>query len=139
MAFAPLLLTQGLTIDSVDVSDQVFGFKVIGSRESIPVRKTFGQRASVRPGSDTYEVEIMFLQDVDATALSRIFWDALADADGTVVLTGKLRSGAISADNPEWTMTALVTGSEFGGEVDTVGETSLTFPLLDRPTQDVAP
>lgn len=141
MAFEPLLLTEGLTMDAgsghVDISEQVYGFKITGTREEITVRKTFGRRKSFRPGSDEYEVEVMFLQDVDATALSRIFYDMLADADGTVEFTGKMRSDAVSANNPEWTMTALVNKAGFGGEVDTVGEDSVTFKLLDRPTQDI--
>lgn len=140
MAFEPLLLTGNLKINDVDVSDQVTSFAFTGTRDSIEIPATFGQRKSFRGGNDSYEVEISYLSDVDTTALTQIFWAALADADGTpeagtVEVSGTLRPGAVSATNPEWSGVALVTGTSLGGEVNTVGTDSQTFPLQDRPTQ----
>lgn len=138
MAFAPLILTGNLKINDVDVSEQVTSFKFSGTRDTIEVPETFGSRKSVRGGGDEYEVEISYLQDVDATALTVIFWDALADAAGTVTVAGTVRPGAVSATNPEFEATALVTGAGIGGDVNTVGLDSQTFPLLDRPVKNVA-
>lgn len=135
MAFAPLILTGNLEIDSVDVSDQVTQFKFSAARDQIDIPQTFGLRASFAAGSDTYEVEIEYLSDVDSTALTQIFWTAIADADGTVEVAGTFRPGAVSATNPQWTATAVVTGVGIGGGVNTVGMDSQTFPLTDRPTQ----
>jgi hypothetical protein len=135
MAFAPLILTGNLTIDAADVSDQVMSFKVTGTRGRVEIPATLGQRKSFRPGDDEYEVELEFLQDIDATAVSQILWAQLADTDGTIELAGTLRPGAASATNPEFTMTAVVTGAAFGGTVNTVGTDTQRFPLTDRPTQ----
>tara|TARA_R110000803_G_scaffold63024_1_gene123565 strand:- start:7264 stop:7680 length:417 start_codon:yes stop_codon:yes gene_type:complete len=138
MAFAPLILTGNLEIDGVDVSAQVTAFKFSAARAQIEIPQTFGTRMSFAAGNDSYEIEIEYLSDNDATALSQIFWTAIADADGTVTCAGTFRTGAVSATNPQWTATAVVTGVGIGGEVNTVGVDSQTFPLTDRPTQAVA-
>jgi len=135
MAFAPLILTGNLSIDSVDVSDQVTAFKFSAARAQIEIPQTFGTRMSFAAGNDSYEVEIEYLSDTDSTAISQILWTALADSTGTIVVAGTFRPGAVSTTNPQWTGTAVVTGAGIGGEVNTVGVDSQTFPLTDRPTQ----
>lgn len=135
MAFAPLILRGNQTIDATDVSDQVTSFKIMGTRDQIDIPATFGSKASYAAGNDTYEVEIEYLSDMDATAVTQLLWTELDDTDGTVVLTGTFEDGAVSAANPEFTMTAVVTGVGVGGEVNTVGLDSQTFPLTGRPTQ----
>jgi|TARA_R110000803_G_scaffold127414_2_gene194856 hypothetical protein len=139
MAFAPLILRGNLTIDTVDVSAQVTQFKFAGARAQIDIPGTFDTRPSFAGGYDTYEVAIDYLSDTDATALTQIFWTALAADPGTIVVAGTFRTGVVSADNPLWTATAQVLMSSLGGEVNTVGLDSVTFPCLDRPIQTVAP
>lgn len=137
MAFAPLILTGNLKINDTDVSDQVMAFKFLGARDSVEIPATLGVRKSFRAGNDSYEVEIEYLSDVDATAITQILWTALADPDGTIEVAGTFRPGAASATNPEWTGTAVVTAAGIGGTVNEVGTDSQTFPLVDRPTQVV--
>tara|TARA_R110000824_G_scaffold30560_5_gene100401 strand:+ start:318 stop:734 length:417 start_codon:yes stop_codon:yes gene_type:complete len=135
MAFAPLILTGNLSIGGVDVSDQVTAFKFSATRDQIEIPATFGVRKSFAAGNDQYEVEIEYLSDVDATAVTQLFWTAIADTTGTLAVAGTFRPGVASATNPEWTGTAVVTGVGIGGTVNEVGTDSQTFPLTDRPTQ----
>lgn len=139
MAFAPLILKGNLEINGTDVSDQVTAFKFMGVRAEVEIPATFGTRQSVGPGNDTYQVQIDYLADVDAAALTQIFWTAIADGEGTVEVSGTFRDEVVSATNPLWVGTALVTGAGIGGDVNTVAVDSQTFPLLDRPTQDITP
>lgn len=134
MAFAPLILTGNLEIDGTDVSDQIIGFKFSAARDQIEIPATLGQRKSFAAGNDSYEVEIEYLSDTDATAVTQLLWAAIADADGTIVVGGTYRPGAVSATNAQWTATAVVTGVGIGGNVNEVGTDSQTFPLTDRPT-----
>jgi hypothetical protein len=138
MAFAPLILTGDLEINDTDVSDQVMAFTVRGTRDTIDIPATLGTRKTFAGGNDQYEVEISFLQDVDATALTQIFWTALADTAGTITFGGTVRPGGAAAGNPRWEGVALVTAAAVGGEVNTVGVDSVTFPCLDRPTQSTS-
>lgn len=135
MAFAPLILRGTPKINDTDVSDQVMAITFSASRDEIAIPATFGTEPSVAAGNVTYSVTIDFLQDIDATAISMILWEALADADGTITVAGTVRAGAIAAGNPEWEGTAVVTDFELGGEVNTVGTSSVTFPLTGRPTK----
>ncbi len=137
MAFAPLILRGALKVNASDVSDQVMQFKFAGARSEINVPATFGKRESFEGGSDTYTVQIDFLQDVDATALSIILWDALTDPVGTIVVSGSLRDGPVGADNPLFTATAVVTAVGLGGTVNTVGTDSVTLRLKDRPVKSI--
>ena len=142
MAFEPLQLRGNKKIGTgaagtpADVDDQVIEFRVVAKRATVEVPRTFGARKSFRAGEDTYDLEIRFLQDTDTTALSMIFWDAIADADGTINFTATLRDGTVSASNPEWAGVAIVTGTDLGGQVDEIGVSTLTLPLLDRPTKN---
>ena len=137
MAFAPLILTGNLSIGGVDVSDQVTAFKFSASRDQVEIPATLGVRKSFAAGNDSYEVEIEYLADVDATAITQLLWTAIADATGTIAVAGTFRPGGAGAGNPEWTATAVVTGVGIGGTVNSVGTDSQTFPLTDRPTQVV--
>jgi hypothetical protein len=135
MAFAPVIMTGDLEINDTDVSDQVMSFVLRATRDTIRIPATLGARSSVRGGDDQYEVQINFLPDVDATALSMIFWDAVAASPGTITFGGKLRAGATAAGNPRFEGVAQVTALALGGEVNTVLTDSVTFPCLDRPTK----
>ena len=135
MAFAPLILTGNLSIDGTDVSDQITAFTFSAMRDQVEIPATFGVRKSYAAGNDSYEVTIDYLSDVDATAVTQLLWTAIADAEGTIAVAGTFRPGAVSATNPEWTATAVVTGVGIGGTVNDVGIDSQTFPLVDRPTQ----
>lgn len=135
MAFAPLILTGNLTIGGTDVSEQVTAFTFSGERDTVEIPATLGARMSFAGGNDKYEVEIEYLSDTDATAVSQILWTALADTAGTIEVAGTFRPEPVSATNPQWVATALVTGVGIGGTVNEVGVDSQTFPCLDRPTQ----
>ena len=138
MSFAPLILRGNLQIDSADVSAQVTEFKFSGERAQIDIPGTFDSRPSFAGGYDTYTVEISYLADTDATALTQVFWSALAADPGTITVSGTFRAGEVSESNPMWTATAQVLMSSLGGEVNTVSLDSVTFPCLDRPVQTSA-
>lgn len=135
MPFAPIILQGSLTLGAVDVSTQVTSFEIRGVRDAVEVPATFGARKSYRAGSDSYELTVNFLQDIDAEAISQVLWTALGDSAGTLLFSGRLKSGVVSATNPRWHGTAVVTGFNLGGEYNTIGEDSVTFPLTDRPTK----
>lgn len=79
--------------------------------------------------------------------LSLEFMDDVADNDvdeemfallGTVVAFAiKATSGAISASNPEYQGSVLVTGHSLGGAVGELAMKSLTFPTSGAITRDI--
>ena len=132
-----MILKGNIEIETVDVSDQVASLTFMGSRDSVNLRATYGVSKSFAPGDDSYECGIDLNQGVEATDLSMILFDQLTDAEGTIVVSGTFKPGAISATNPKFTGTALVTSFEIGGEVNTEGTSTFTFPLLARPVKTI--
>ena len=136
----PLILKGNLKVNGIDVSGSVTSYTFSGQRDTIDIPATFGSRASFAAGSDTYQVEIAYLSNTATPAeLTSVFWDALADANGTVTVSGSFSSGAVSATNPSYTATAVVTGVSIGGAVNSLGQDSQTFPLKDRPVKSNTP
>lgn len=135
MAFAPLILRGNLKVNSADVSDQVTAFTFKGQRATIDIPQTFGAKASFAAAADTYSVQIDYLEDTDAAALTMIFWDALASTTGEITVAGSFESGTVGASNPLFTATAIVTGAGIGGTVNTVGQQSFEFPLKSVPVK----
>lgn len=136
MSFNPLILKGNLTINGVDVSDSVTSFTFTGSRDVVDIPATFGSGKSFAAGSDSYQVEVSYMTNTATpTQLTGVFWDALADAAGTVTVEGTFNTGAVSPTNPSYTATAVVTGVGIGGDVNTLGQDSQTFPLTGRPVK----
>lgn len=139
MAFAPLILRGNLTAGGDSVGVQVTSFTLRATRDDVEIPATFGARKSHAAGDDDYEIEIAYLQDIDDDALSEIFWAAVADDAGTIEFGGTFKPGAVSATNPLFTCTAVVTGVGRGGQVRTVGQDTQTFPLVGRPVKTTTP
>ncbi|HWL44539.1 MAG TPA: hypothetical protein VNQ73_16485 [Ilumatobacter sp.] len=134
--FAPLILRHNLFVGDVDVNDQLISMKISGSRAEIEIPETAGRRKTWAGGGDEYQVELEYLSDTDATeAMAMLFWDALADDEGTLEISGSFRDGPISEANPAFEAVALVNASAIGGTQNTVGRETVTFRLLDRPTK----
>lgn len=141
MAFAPLILQGNKQIGPnnagalVNVDIQVIDFRVYGERDMIEIPATYGKKMSFGAGNDKYKLEIRYLMDNDVTALSEIFWTALGDAVGTINFKASMRSGAISATNQAWIGIGVISNVDVGGTVNSVGISTVTIPLLDRPTK----
>lgn len=133
-AFAPLILKGNLKVNGADVSEQVTSFKFTAARATVEKPATFGSRKSFGGGEDTYNCELAYLQDTASEALTRIFWTAIASEPGTVTVEGTIRDAPVGPDNPVWEAEVLVTGAGAGGDVNTYGVDTQTFPCLDRPT-----
>jgi len=133
---AGITLTGNLAINGEDVSDQVSSFTISGTRDQIEIAPTFGSRKSFKAGPDMYELTLDYLQGSDVAALSMVFFDALADKDGTIEWSGTpFSDDPAGADNPVYSGTAVVTSAALGGDAETVGTDSVTFPCTDRPTK----
>lgn len=136
--YDPLILRGNLKVAGADVSAQVTSFKISGTRSVIDIPARFGARASVAAGNDTYSITIDFLQDMDATALSSIFYEALASTTGEIAVAGSFESGVVGPSNPLFSGVAIVTQVGLGGAYNTVGTDSVTYPLKDRPSKSIS-
>ena len=133
---AGITLTGNLAINGNDVSEQVSSFTISGSRDQVEIPPTFGSRKSFKAGPDMYELTMDYLQGADVTDLSMVFFDALADVDGTIEFSGTPYSDDPAGEgNPVFSGTCVVTSAALGGDAESVGTDSVTFPCTDRPAK----
>lgn len=136
-------LKMGLTPGTaVDVEDAVTFLAFRGSREVIEVPATMSLgRKGVRAGSDSYEVEVGYLQDpVSASSLAVLLWEALdasTNPAGTVYYEGTLRPGPAGGGNPQYSGYFIATAGELGGEVGKLLVGRSTFRAVDRPDRTI--
>lgn len=135
MAFAPLVLTGALTIGGTDVSDQVKSFRFSGTRDVIQVSPTYTADYGFAGGPARWQVDIEYMADTDAAALTQVFWTAITTSPHTVTVSGTVSSGAVSASNPRWHGTAVVVSWGLGGKHYDLATESVSFPLTAAPTQ----
>lgn len=78
----------------------------------------------VTGGQKSGQLALTFNDDFAAAALDGIIWPLL----GTVVsFEVRPTQGVVSATNPKYTGSVLVSGTKFGGEVAKVAEKDVTF------------
>jgi hypothetical protein len=136
----PLILKGNLAVgtDSLtaaDVSDQVLGFTIIAERDTVDIPATLASAKSKRAGGVAYSIKIdFFSSDGDDADLFRVFWDTFATADGQLYFEGSVADDAVSATNPLWSGTFIVTGAQLGGDAEGLSQDSQTFPLIAAPT-----
>jgi len=125
-----------VTIAGVDYSSQISSSVMSSSVEELDTT-AFGDSARRREGGlKDGSIAITFKPNTDLTNYNTI--SALL---GTVVaVTQKSDSGAIAAGNPELQANALVTQApSWGGDVGSLVEQSVTWPLDTVITYDVTP
>lgn len=137
----PLILRGNLRIGTNDttavaVGNEVTDFTVSATADIITIPPTMNNPTGYRGGAAAFSVKIGYLS-TDGTdgVLFPILWAAISSPTGNKQLyfEGCLRDAVISAANPLWTGTLIVSGANVGGTVQTVSVDSLTFPLTGAP------
>lgn len=135
MAGSAIVLFGQLSLNNTDVSDDVTSFTISGARNEVAVGATLGNKVSyVKPGSESWEIEISFRQSEGLTSAHKILYNAMLTDDATVTFSGSLEDD-INSDNFYGTMT--VTSWDTGGAADSLAESSHTYKLTARPVRTV--
>ena len=116
----------------LDVSDECIAFKITAKVDTITVPATLNGIEHGRGGAADYSLEISYLSNDLAGSTFRKLW---ANLGGTLTFSGKMRSAAISATNPEWYGTFVVTEASLGAASQKLSEGSATFPMTGPPTR----
>lgn len=133
-------LTGSLTINSVDVSDQVSSFVIKRTRNAVTVPATFGLNTeSEAAGALKESIEIRFFSSLSAASFWADLYDAIDTTTAELTFSGTLDDGAVGADNPSFTGTMVVLGIDTGADVASLREQSQTYPITrDGVTKAVA-
>jgi hypothetical protein len=139
----PLILRGNLRIGTSDstavaVGSEVTDFKVSATADTIDIPATMNTAKGFRGGAASFQIEIGYLpNDGTQGVIFNILWTAIADLTGNKELyfEGCFRDAVISATNPLWTGTFICVAAEIGGTMQTLAQSSSTFPLTGPPTK----
>lgn len=125
--------TDNLTTEQL-VSDEITEFKVSATVDTIEVPATMTTPIHGRGGAADYAVTISYLSNDLAGSLFRKLWAALGS---TLTFEGSMRTGSVSATNPIWYGTFVVTEASLGAAAQKLSEGSATFPMTGAPTRAI--
>ena len=131
------LTSQVVTLNSVDYSDHLKSATLTLDAAQLDTTDfASGGWTEVIGGLKSGTLALEFMDDVADNDVDEELFALL----GTVVAFAiKATSGAISASNPEYQGSVLVTGHSLGGAVGELAMKSLTFPTSGAITRDITP
>lgn len=143
-AIAPLVFKGVFCVNDggglVDVSNEISHAALKFVVDTVAVPATLGQPKSNRGGGNMAMLELGWLS-TDGT--SGVLWakmqTAAATAAKTLDFVLKMRDGAESPTNPQWSGTFIVAAGELGGQAEGLSATSPTsYNLTDLPVLNEA-
>lgn len=125
----------------VTVSDDVTKCRLVRQFDSIERRGTFGNsRNTTVPGNfaDSLEVDYYSLGTSAQTTLDGLVSEAVFGATPSTVLYFEFvqKSSTVGTDNQRFTGTVSVLEAAKGGEVGSIRQESITFPVLTLTRQN---
>lgn len=119
-----------VSLNAVDCSTEIYSFKIVEERATSTRRPTFGNATeSERAGATRTSIEIEFEDTLDpSTSLAHAeITDALRTDSGELTFEVTYKSDAVSASNPTYSGTMVVTSVETGGTVGGELDQTQTF------------
>lgn len=114
----------------VDVKNWVSTFTIRTSRESVTIPATLGLEMSTAAGARSDSLEITFHSGVEAAGLWALLYEAISTPTAEVEFSGTMDEGAVSADNLEWSGTAVLLSLDAGGTVGQLRQQTVTLPIV---------
>ncbi len=128
------------TIDSIDHSTEIVRSTIKWTRNTTVVPPTYGNAQEVeKAGATKLMWEVEFLSSQAASSVFKTLLDAIQTDTAEVEVVAKFGAGATAADNPEYTFTVAVVGTEAGGNVGDQYRFTYTYPITSTIAIAVAP
>jgi len=124
-------LEGNITIGATDHSDDITSLVINGTKATTEGGKTFGDASpTTEVGGAEWSVTINFNHDEGASdnVWSTLYTAFLTDSS-EAAFTATLKDEAVSATNPEWSGTIIVTDLDIGGTVGDKKQQSKTYPM----------
>lgn len=125
-----------ITINSVDLTDHVASVTINQKFDELDTT-VFGSAGKQRiAGLEDSSIAIEFLQDYASASVEATLY-GLIGTSTTVIIQAK--SGAVSATNPKWTGTCLVTELQpVAGAAGELAKQSVTWPVTGSLTRAIS-
>jgi hypothetical protein len=129
-----------ITIGGQDYSAEITRCTIKWQRNTTTRPATFGNAQETEgAGATKLSCEIEFLNDVAATSVWAELLSILETDTAETEIVAQLKTGAVGPDNPSFTFTAVVIGTEAGGTPGEQNRHAYTFPIVSGIVVDVAP
>ena len=123
-------LEGNITFGATDYSDQIHALRINTTRTSVAQKPTFANaRESEAAGAIKETLTIMFKSSMAAASFWAELWDVIHSDTAELAFSGTLVDAVVSADNPEYSGTIVVTALETGGDVGSAREQTQTYPV----------
>jgi hypothetical protein len=130
-----------VVVNGVDLSDHARSATIETTRDEVEVTSFGAQSKEYLLGLGDATITVEFLQDFDSGEVDETLWP-LSQSDTPFTVAVRPTSGAIAADNPEYSMSAvLTTYNPIAGQVGAESATTVTFRNASQAgiTRDVTP
>jgi hypothetical protein len=132
------ILTQTAILNSQDLSDHCRGCTVTADATQLPSSAMGDAWEEYTGGQKTGTVAVTFLDDFAASSVDATTWSAF-NTGTPVAFATKPTSAAISTTNPEFQFNILPSAYQMGGELNTMAQKQLTYPITGAITRDITP
>ena len=122
---------------ATEMGPEVISFKIQAIVNTIEVPATMTAPIHGRGGAADYSITIGYLSNDIASSLFSALYAGLTNTTKTLYFEGSMRTGAITAANPEWSGVFVVTEASVGGVAAGLSQATATFPLTGPPTKAV--
>lgn len=128
-------LRLGVTADDVaDVSAEVTAMTIKADVDEIDVPATLGAPKSSRAGGVKYTLSISYFSDGSPDTVFDLLWTAITTtADKVLFFEGAASDDPISADNPLFTGSVVVLGTQIGGTAEELMTADTDLPMTGAP------
>lgn len=115
----------------VDVSEWCSLFKLITSRVGVTVPPSgLTARGWTAAGPIEEQLQITFRSGTDAASLTQTLWEVIHSDEAHIDFTGTMNDGAVDAENPEYSGTAVLLNHELGNDVGALRGQTVTLPIV---------
>jgi hypothetical protein len=129
-----------ITLGGIDYSSQITSVVLNDTRATVTTPPTFGDATEVdSAGAHKRTMTINFFSSHAAASSWAELYDAIITNTAELTFTARFATGAISADNPEFTGTIIVMSLDTGGTVGELKAQSQTYPVKGTWVRDVTP
>jgi len=122
-------LEGAITLDSTDYSDEISEFVLTITRATVTEMATYADASeNESAGVQNATVTITAKNSGAAASLNQALYAAILTDSAELPFTARYQSGAVAADNPEYSGTLVVTEVQLGNRVGDEMMQSQTFP-----------
>lgn len=121
-----------LEVDGTDLSDRASAVGIPISTDDVNLDTFGGEFHEHGQGLKDGTITATFIQDLEAGSVNAVLWPLAVSGDSFSVVVRAKKASVVAANNPEWSMTAVLFDyNPLGASVGEASTTDITFQNAD--------